>query len=628
MRLCSAIAWLLSVSLIAPAAADAKNDWTRRYRLKRVAVVDTAHDAPSAVLIASNESGVYQLYSWNVSTGKKVQVTDDPVGKSGGTLSPDGKWVYYLQDARGNEVGAYVRVPFSGGPAQPLTQNLPPYSSGGIDFDREGRFLVYGASDQNGYRFVRVDNNSRRREMFQSKNEAYAPRLSADGKYLALGQTERKNNRHFAVSLLDVQSGERLAELWDGEQNSIAAGRWSPRKGDERLLFNADKSGFWRPGIYDLKQKKRSDLSIDLEGSVTALEWSADTSQILLRQELDGRNKLFLFEVSTARLMPVRTPEGAIGGAWMRPDGKIWAMYQSAAVTPRLLEIDPRSGKSEVKLSSEDAPAGTALASIRYHGARGDMVHAFLGVPQNPNGAAIVYVHGGPKSVTADTFSPAMQGFLDAGYVVLAPNYHGSSGFGRDFSESILGDPMNLELQDFSMARTYLQYKGLVPSGMVFITGWSYGGYSTLSCLTRQPDDWAGGVAGIAIADTALQYEDARAPLRGWSITNFGGTPAEKPDLYRDRSPITYAEKLKAPLLIIQGKNDLRTPARQIQLFEKKLADLQKDFAVHWFDAGHGSLSIAEQIYDEQLAIAFFDQILESSKQRTPQRFASGSDSR
>src|SRR5262249_11957579 len=160
-------------------------------------------------------------------------------------------------------------------------------------------------------------------------------------------------------------------------------------------------------------------------------------------------------------------------------------------------------------------------------------------------------------------------------------------GFGRKHSESILGDPMNLELEDFANARKYLVEKGLAPLGKIFITGWSYGGYSTLSCLTRQPDDWAGGVAGAPIADMAANYEDARAPLRGWVITNFGGTPSEKPELFRERSPITYADRLKAPLLILEGKNDRRTPARQVQLFAKRLTELEKDFAIHWFDGGH-----------------------------------------
>jgi len=605
---------LLLLASTSSTLGAAQPDWAQRYRLKRVQVVDFARETPSAVLVSSNETGVFQLYSWDLATGKSAQLTNDPTGKSGGSVSPDGKWVYYLKDTRGSEVGAYVRVPFAGGPEELLTQNLPAYSGGGMAFDRGGRFLVFGHSDNKGFRFTRWESPSSQNQLYKSKNEAYEPSLSADGKYLALSQTERKNNRHYALSLLDATTGARLAELWDGEPNSVSHGPWSPRQGDARILVNSDKSGFWRPGIYDLAQRKRTDFQIDLPGSVTAQDWTADAQKVVLRQELDGRARLFLYDPASGKLRPIATPVGFVGGASVRPDGKVWTTYQSAAVTPRLLEIDLRTAKSVVKLASQNAPPSTALTSIRYAGARGDSIHAFLGVPRQRNGAAIVYIHGGPKSTTADTFSPSIQGFLDAGYVVITPNYHGSAGFGRDLSESILGDPMHLELEDFAKARQYVIDKGLAPAGLVFATGWSYGGYSTLSCLTRQPDDWAGGVAGIAIADVALQYEDARAPLRGWVVTNFGGTPAEKPELYRERSPITYAQNLKAPLLIIQGKNDRRTPARQIQEFAKKLSDLQKNFAIHWFDAGHGSLSVTESIGHEKLAIDFFDHVMEATK--------------
>lgn len=608
-------AWLpLLLLLNWPALGAPQTDWARRYRLTRVSVIDFAQERPSAALVTSNETGLFQLYAWDLATGKRLQLTHEPTGKSGGEISPDGRWVYYLKDTRGSEVGSYVRVPFTGGSEEEVMGNLPPYSGGGIAFDRDGRFLVFSHSDDKGFRFTRWEGPSGKRQLYESENEAYDPSLSADGKYLALSQTERKNDRHYALSLLDAETGKRLAELWDGEPNSVTHGPWSPRRGDARVLINSDKTGFWRPGIYDLAEKKRSDFQIDMPGSITAQDWTPDGQKVVLRQELDGRARLFLYAPVSGRLTPITTPVGFVGGAWVRPDGKVWTTYQSAATTPRLLEIDLRTGKSVVRLASEAAPPGTPLRSIRYAGARGDGIQAFLGVPRGRRGAAIVYVHGGPKATTADTFSPSIQGLLDAGYVVLAPNYHGSSGFGRDFSESILGDPMHLELEDFAAARRYLLEKGLASQGRVFVTGWSYGGYSTLSCLTRQPEDWAGGVAGIAIADMVLQYEDARAPLRGWTITNFGGTPDEKRDLYLERSPITYAQNLKAPLLIIQGKNDRRTPARQMQEFAKKLSDLQKNFAIEWFDAGHGSLSVAESIAHEKLAIDFFDHVVGESK--------------
>jgi dipeptidyl aminopeptidase/acylaminoacyl peptidase len=288
-------------------------------------------------------------------------------------------------------------------------------------------------------------------------------------------------------------------------------------------------------------------------------------------------------------------------------------MFQSASIAPRLLEIDPATGRQETVFASEDAPPGTALQAVEFTGAEGGKVPALLGVPTHPNGAAIVWLHGGPHSETTDSFSPAIQAYLDEGFVVLAPNYHGSSGLGRAWANSVVGDPMRRELEDLRAARGYLVERRIARAGAVFAAGWSYGGYLALCALAFQPELWAGGIAGAPIADFALQYEDARAALRGWTVMLFGGTPAEKAALYRDRSPLAHADAIRAPLLVFAGKNDRRAPPRQIELFEKRLVEAKKDVSVRWFDAGHGSLSAGEQIDEMREAIAFLRRVVRST---------------
>ena len=113
-------------------------------------------------------------------------------------------------------------------------------------------------------------------------------------------------------------------------------------------------------------------------------------------------------------------------------------------------------------------------------------------------------------------------------------------------------------------------------------------------------------MALVAIADQTLTWEDSSGLLQGITTASFGGTPAEKPDLYRAASPITYAEAVRAPLLVIQGKNDTRCPPRQMEVYEAKMRDLRKDIEVLWFDAGHGSGDREQVIgwYDRMLAFA------------------------
>jgi dipeptidyl aminopeptidase/acylaminoacyl peptidase len=161
-------------------------------------------------------------------------------------------------------------------------------------------------------------------------------------------------------------------------------------------------------------------------------------------------------------------------------------------------------------------------------------------------------------------------------------------------------------------ARTWLVSQGVAKPDEVFLTGWSYGGYLTLQGLGTHPELWAGGMAGIAVADWAMAHMDTTHTLRSVRALRFGGTPEEIPERYAASSPITYAEQVKAPVLIIQGRNDTRTPPRSIEMYEAKMKSLGKDIEVHWFDAGHGSFSVEQNIQFQELMLRFAYRILSS----------------
>jgi dipeptidyl aminopeptidase/acylaminoacyl peptidase len=113
-------------------------------------------------------------------------------------------------------------------------------------------------------------------------------------------------------------------------------------------------------------------------------------------------------------------------------------------------------------------------------------------------------------------------------------------------------------------------------------------------------------MAGIAIADWAMMYEDSAETLRGYMAALFGGTPEEKPGQYAASSPITYADRVAAPVLIIQGENDTRTPPRPVRAYEEKLRALGKPIDVVWFDAGHGVWAQVELgIRHQELMVQF-----------------------
>jgi dipeptidyl aminopeptidase/acylaminoacyl peptidase len=209
-----------------------------------------------------------------------------------------------------------------------------------------------------------------------------------------------------------------------------------------------------------------------------------------------------------------------------------------------------------------------------------------------------------------EMFLPRGQAWLDHGFAFLTINYHGSTTFGKDFEKSIWGNLGHLEVDDMAAAYHWLVDNGIAEPDSVMITGWSYGGYLTLQAIGKRPDLWAGGMAGIAIADWNLMYEDQAETLRGYQRALFGGTPDETPEATRDSSPITYAGNIKAPIQVIQGSNDTRCPARQMRAYEDKLHSLGKSIEVHWFDAGHGARAMEQQIEHQELMLRFAYRVL------------------
>ena len=223
-----------------------------------------------------------------------------------------------------------------------------------------------------------------------------------------------------------------------------------------------------------------------------------------------------------------------------------------------------------------------------------------------------------------EEFSPEAQAWLDHGFAFLSINYRGSTTFGRAFQQQIWGNLGHWEVEDMVAARDWLVREGIAQPDQIFPSGWSYGGYLTLLALGRRPELWAGGMAGVAIADWAMLYEDSADTLGATGSALFGGTPTEKPEHYAASSPMTYVEHVRAPVLIIQGRNDTRTPARPVEVYAERLRALGKTVEVEWFETGHvgGFADIELGIAHQERMLRFARAVLDGSLLIAPARQA------
>ena len=603
---------------------DDKAFWKQRFRAPVVAWAQIARANPMRGLAVTNSSGKYQLYAWDVPSGTLRQLTDWQAGLQYGEISGDGLYIYYLDDEQGNELGHFVRVPFENGEAQDLTPEWPPYSTLGYLSSGSGSHFGFVRCDDDGFRTYSMETKANGEIgapflLFHSSKMVFGPFYSYAGEVAVIATTDRATVQDFNLVAFDTSTGNQIAELWDGEGTSLDPILFSPLPGDLRLTGTTNRSGLKRPFIWNPRTNERMDLDFpDLTGEVVPLDWSPDGKWLLLCQFNQAIQQLYLYDLKDQMLRKLDHPSGTYGlpfasvGVYFGIDGEIFAQWQDASHPTQLIALDVETGKKKRSvLAAGSVPEGHSWKSIIFPSSDGQMIQGWLGVPdgQGPF-PTILHTHGGPTSVMTERWLPESQAWIDHGFAFLTINYRGSITFGRDFEEKIWGNLGYWEMEDLAAAHKWLVNEGISQPDGILLTGISYGGYITLMGLGKLPDLWAGGMAGIAIADWAMQYEDSSDALRGYEVALFGGTPQEKPEQYRISSPITYAENVKAPVLIIQGRNDTRTPARPIEVYEQRLKALGKPIEVHWFDAGHWGAGVEQDIQHCEIMLRFAYRVL------------------
>jgi len=349
-------------------------------------------------------------------------------------------------------------------------------------------------------------------------------------------------------------------------------------------------------------------LQLDsLKGEIEVWDWAQDGKRLLLCQVVQAVQNLYIYDLANAILKPLNHPKGGYNNAFFYHGNRILLNWRDAANSPQVVLLDGDSGEYQCTVLADGAaPPGRPWRSVSFPSSDGEEVQGWLCTPEGSGPfPTVLETHGGPEDVERERFDPGCQAWVDHGFAYLTINYRGSTTFGRKFQEQIWGNLGHWELEDMAAAHSWLVKTGVARPDQTLLTGWSYGGYLTLHALGKQPDLWAGGMAGVAIADWVMEFEDESEQLKGYDISILGGTPEEMPELYQEISPITHSAHVKAPVLIIQGKNDMRCPPRQIEAYEAKMQSLGKEIEVHWFDAGHGSLNVEEMIEHQELMIRF-----------------------
>jgi dipeptidyl aminopeptidase/acylaminoacyl peptidase len=252
---------------------------------------------------------------------------------------------------------------------------------------------------------------------------------------------------------------------------------------------------------------------------------------------------------------------------------------------------------------------------VTYPGLDGVPVPSLLFKPQvKEPGAAVILIHGGPDWHFEMTWYPVMANMASRGWVVLVPNYRGSTGYGRAWQNASRFDYGGTDADDVTAGAHFLIMEGLADPRRIGITGRSHGGYLTACCLTRAPDLWAAGSAFVPFLNWFTNHAEIRPDLQHWDIENFGD-PLENYDRWHDHSPSFFLDRIQAPLQLICGRQDARCPVTDSIEAHATLQRLGKQSELIFYeDEGHIFLKIGNIIDSETRRIEFLAKYLDGMR--------------
>ncbi|WP_190819395.1 S9 family peptidase [Saccharopolyspora pogona] len=586
---------------------DREARWRARFSAPRVSLPDWARDAAQRSLYVSNVSGTWEIYAWDRDSDEHRQITDRPQGTFHGTLSADGEQVWWFDDTDGDEFGSWVVEPFASGETRPgLPDTHPGYPAG---LELGSSVIGVGMSTDDGVTVWVARDGGRPEVLYQHEQDGGLSAMSWDESMVVISHSEHGDSRHPALRVLRVD-GSEVTEKWDGPGKGLDALAFAPVTGDPRLLVLHERRGKEELLIWDVAADTESEIKLDLPGEVSA-DWYPDGKALLIAHTHHARTTMHRYDLAEETLTELATPPGTVAGASVRPDHSVEYVWSSAA-TPSLVRTVSRDGEDRVLLTppGDRAPGSEAVNDVFVEVPYGpnETVHALVARPADAGEGPLPTVfnlHGGPHAADEDRFSAYRAAWLDAGFAVVEINYRGSTGYGSAWRDAIEGRPGLTELADVARVHDWAIEAGLTTPALSVVVGASWGGYLTLLALGTQPERWAGGVAGVPVADYVSAYADEMEPLRAYDRALFGGSPEDVPEVYRKASPITYVDEVRAPVLVLAGDNDPRCPIQQILNYLDRLGPREIPFEFYRYDAGHGSLVVAETLRQVAAEIHF-----------------------
>ncbi len=581
----------------------------------------------SQIAYIVNTSGQFNIWRQSVTGGWPSQVTTFERETVRGLLWAPSGVIFGIADADGSEQYQLFSVSEEGGMVRFLTHRPDvQYEVSDEGLSPDGSMLAFSGNDREPtdsdiLLLDRATGDIRR--VLANGRYNLAANWSPDGRYLTV--VDVRSNTDLRLVLFEPATGAAAEVLPHEEEFVLLPGPWLP-----------DSSGFYVISDWGREFKGIArymlasgtiEWDITPDWDVEHIALSQDGRRLVWAQNESGRSQLYARDDGGTHLRVVGMPVGVIEQLKLTPDGATLALRINSSNAPAEVYIvalgevgaldTPRLRRLTYGMLGGLAPDDLIVPElVSYTSFDGRSIPAWLyqphGVSEHHQAPVVLSIHGGPEAQERVEYRAFYQYLLARGIGILAPNIRGSTGYGVSYQKLIHRDWGGAELKDIEAAAQYLRTVPWVSKHRIAVYGGSFGGFATLSAVTRLPDYWAAAV-DIVGPSNLITFVRSVPPTWRRMMTAWVGDPEADADLLRERSPITYVENIRAPLLVLQGANDPRVVKAESDQMVEQLRHMGRDVEYVVFeDEGHGFAKRANLKRGFWLAAEFLQKHLHS----------------
>jgi protease II len=567
------------------------------------------------MVFAWKVTGTQQIWRQDGPSAFPVQLTGGEDNTSLVDITPDDRWVVVERDRGGEENPGVYLLPMVGGPLREI-QHKPGVQTFHELISEDGRWLYYRANDVDpaSYALYRHEIATGKRETVLAEPGLWSI-LDQRGSRLLLRRALGSNQ--LEIHELDQATGVRTALLGVGEKEQYDA-RYGAQTGTLVVLTN--KLGDFAR-LYEWKAGALSPISPDVRHDVEEFRIDRARTRILYDLNENGYTRVRALDARSKKPLALALPTAdSLEVASVTDDGRFAVISYESAQAPQAAAVWDWKTRKLTRWRAASSPEidleTFAAVSLESYPARdGTAIPMFVRRPRTCAAPCPVVVgfHGGPESQSVARFSGNAQLFVDAGFVYVEPNVRGSSGYGKTWLHADNGArrlEVVTDIEDVARhIRTAWAKDGKAPR--IGVYGGSYGGYSVLMAMTYFAGAYDVGVSVVGIANLHTFLANTAPYRRILRASEYGDPEADKEALVK-LSPTTYADRVKAPILIIQGLNDPRVPAGEALVIHGALEARGIDSGLIIFpDEGHGMRKRANVVLAMGHTLAFFQKHLQ-----------------